>query len=284
MKASLMHYTDMGTNYMREPGLALLSEPKLHFHLMRDFLQELGDWGPHGHPVDYLDDDWDCISDGAALAKIAGQVCYASFGNRRTRNAGGGAEQYLDRVMAQGHGSLLAHVNYTVLIYGISRALSHELVRHHVGTNFSQLSQRYAGPESLYFVEHPEIQRDPSSHLRFTREIDQHRTGYMARLEEAYAKYEGTYSGTTLRKKASQVARMGLPACTGTYLAMTFNMRALRNILEQRCAPEAELEFRVLAGKLYRLMDETCPELLSGMTLKEDDHGYPVVTSKWRKV
>jgi len=79
--------------------------------------------------------------DGAQLAKFAGQLCYLSFGAQRTRNSE--AAKYLEHIKASGHGSVFEHVNYSLLLWGVSRAFTHELVRHRAGFGFSQVSQRY---------------------------------------------------------------------------------------------------------------------------------------------
>ena len=75
--------------------------------------------------------------------------------NRTTRD-------YLENIKKQGHGSVLEHANYSVLVEGVSRSLTHELVRHRAGWAYSQLSQRYVDESVADFVMPPAIIGDES--------------------------------------------------------------------------------------------------------------------------
>lgn len=279
---SYMHVTESGTKYLTEPGLRLIGEVRAHPETLEGFLEDFYPYTPSAaDDLPYHADNWDLLSEGAAVAKIAGQTCYASFGPRRTRNAGGEGSRYLEGLMSKRHGSVLAHCNYTILIYGVSRALSHELIRHHVGVNVSQLSQRYVGPDVLRFVEHPEIQKDPNLHEMFISTIDKAR--------EDYSRYINAMSGDAPgsvmhRKKVQQTARMCLPACTETALVMTANMRAFRNIIEQRGSVHADPEIRVLADRLAALLIYVAPEMMSDVESRIAEDGYPEVTVTYSKV
>ena len=68
-------------------------------------------------------------SDGERLAEFAGRLCYMSQGNP----AGRTTAEYLDNILKQGHGSVFEHANYSLLLEGISRSCTHELVRHRAG-------------------------------------------------------------------------------------------------------------------------------------------------------
>src|SRR5512134_1123720 len=95
-------------------------------------------------------------SDGERLAEFAGRICYMSQGNP----AGRTTAEYLTNILKQGHGSVFEHAVYVVLIEGISRSCSHELVRHRAGFGYSQLSQRYVDESHAAFVMPPAIQGD----------------------------------------------------------------------------------------------------------------------------
>ena len=135
--ASPAFTTPKGTPYLRAPGVALLSRPQPFMANLADFLNG---FDPALQFVSYLDDGTE-LSPGAQICKTAGQLCYASFGPKRTKNEN--AERYFDNIKESGHGSVLEHANYTFLFYGISRSVTHELVRHRAGFAFSQISQRY---------------------------------------------------------------------------------------------------------------------------------------------
>ena len=78
-------------------------------------------------------------TDGERLAEFAGRLCYMSQHNPAKR----ATREYLENIKKQGHGSVLEHANYSILLEGVSRSLTHELVRHRAGFAYSQLSQRY---------------------------------------------------------------------------------------------------------------------------------------------
>ncbi len=87
-------------------------------------------------------------SSGERLAEFAGRICYMSQHNPAHRSTA----EYLENIKKQGHGSVLEHAVYVLLIEGISRSCSHELVRHRAGFGYSQLSQRYVDESHAAFV------------------------------------------------------------------------------------------------------------------------------------
>src|SRR2546430_16549433 len=95
-------------------------------------------------------------SAGERLAEFAGRICYMSQHNPANRSTA----DYLENIKKQGHGSVLEHAVYVLLIEGISRSCSHELVRHRAGFGYSQLSQRYVDESHAAFVMPPAIVGD----------------------------------------------------------------------------------------------------------------------------
>lgn len=91
----------------------------------------------HGIDLDKLF-DLDAM-DPDALPEVAGRLCYMSFTNPRP----GGNAKYVEHIKECGHGSVLEHTVFGLILTGVSRSLTHELVRHRAGTAYSQLSQRY---------------------------------------------------------------------------------------------------------------------------------------------
>src|SRR5688500_11893212 len=92
-------------------------------------------------------------TDGERLAEFAGRLCYMSQRNPANR----ATRDYLENIKKQGHGSVLEHANYSLLLEGVSRSLTHELVRHRAGFAYSQLSQRYVDESDARFVVPPAI-------------------------------------------------------------------------------------------------------------------------------
>jgi len=104
--------------------------------------------------------EWSTDTDNAGqmLPELAGRVCYMSFGKRQGRRTN---RDYLGHILSVGHGSVLEHTNFNLLFTGVSRSLTHELVRHRAGFGYSQLSQRYVDESEANFVLPPAVQGDP---------------------------------------------------------------------------------------------------------------------------
>ena len=97
---------------------------------------------------------------GEKLIEVAGRLCYMSFSKPRP----GGNAAYVGHILEVGHGSVLEHSVYNLIITGVSRSFTHELVRHRAGFGFSQLSQRFVDESSCSFVEPDAIADDPELH------------------------------------------------------------------------------------------------------------------------
>jgi len=200
----------------------------------------------------YVDDSWG--GTGEELCKVAGQLCYMSFGELRTYNKD--IQRYIDNIIEQGHGSVLEHANYSILCYGISRSTTHELVRHRAGFSFSQLSQRYCGPQTLRFVMRPEV----TDIEKFENFID-----YVMEQYRELTVQDGTKKK---RKQINQLARMVLPNCTEAPIIVTANVRAWRHFIEARGNEHADPEIRWLALKIWGALLNKSEVLFSGYTME----------------
>lgn len=283
--------TNGGTPYLTQPGVALLSKPSVNPNALDPFLNGFAeDLGFRNYTSDSpVGGYYGTANRGAQLAKIAGQLCYMSVGEKRTKNADAG--KYLDHIKQAAHGSVLEHAQYSFLLYGISRSLTHELVRHRVGTAFSQVSQRYVDGKVLRFVERPEYQANSYLHIRFLNRID---TAYKDYHTTADTLLEIQNSGgmaeligekrTDAKKKVQQCARSLLPNETEAPMVFSANVRALRHIIEMRASEGAEIEIRALAVRLFLVMHQTEPLLFSDYELVLlPDNTYAVKTP-YRKV
>lgn len=259
--ASTVYTTERGTPYLQTPGVALLSRPEVNLAGIGDFLNG---FDPKLEFPQYLEDPTP-LPPGAQLCKTAGQVCYASFSPKRTYNAN--AARYFQNIKESGHGSVLEHANYSFLLYGIGRSVTHELVRHRAGCAFSQLSQRYVSGKVLRFVERPEYAADPDLHAWFEQRIDAAASDYESLAEKLLTRQkEGAEllsadARTDLRKKVQQAARSLLPNETEAPLVMTGNARAWRHVIEMRANPHAEIEIRALAFRIYLCLAASDPFL-----------------------
>jgi thymidylate synthase (FAD) len=279
---SPVYHTVAGTAYLKTPGVVMLAKPQTNVAGLKDFLE--GFDPSLGFPA-YLDDPTE-LPGSSQLCKTAGQVCYASFGPRRTTNEN--AAQYFERLTSAGHGSVLEHANFSFLLYGISRSVTHELVRHrHLG--FSQISQRYVSGSVLRFVERPEYQSDPELHRLFEDRADRAASEYEAmagrlleRQERGDTFLDADYK-TDARKKVQQTARSLLPNETEAPMVCTGNVRALRHVIEMRADEHAESEIRNLAVRLFLCLVTADPILFGDYQLQSLPDGTHKVTTKYRK-
>lgn len=213
--------------------------------------------------------------------------CYASFGPRRTTNEN--AAKYFERLTSAGHGSVLEHASFSFLLYGISRSVTHELVRHRAGVGISQISQRYVSGAVLRFVERPEYVEDARLHRLFEERVDGAAAGYEAlagrllELQEGGSERLSADYKTDARKKVQQTARSLLPNETEAPMVFTGNVRALRHIIEMRADAHAESEIRALALRLFLCLSAADPILFGDYRVEELPDGTHTVTTEHRK-
>src|SRR6267154_4110362 len=113
------------------------------------------------------------------LCETAGRVCYMSFAKPRP----GGNHVYLGHILEVGHGSVLEHAVWNFVFTGVSRSLTHELVRHRAGMGYSQLSQRYVDESVAEYVEPDVIADDPELHQIWLDCVAQAHKAYMKLVE-----------------------------------------------------------------------------------------------------
>ncbi len=280
---STVRHTETGTPYLGAPGVVMLARPQTNVAGLEGFLEGFDQ--ALGFP-DYVNDPTE-LPDSSQLCKTAGQLCYASFGPRRTTNDNAAA--YFERLTSAGHGSVLEHASFSFLLYGISRSVTHELVRHRAGAGFSQISQRYVSGSVLRFVERPEYQQDEGLHRLFEGRADRAAAEYEAMAEELLEKQEGGVAmlsadyKTDARKKVQQTARSLLPNETEAPMVFTGNVRALRHIIEMRADAHAESEIRTLALRLFLCLHRADPILFGDYELDELPDGTYKVATQHRK-
>ncbi|CAN5794230.1 hypothetical protein BH23ACT11_BH23ACT11_28830 [soil metagenome] len=280
---SRAYHTDSSVPYLKAPGVVMLARPQTNVAGLEGFLE--GFDPTLGFP-DYVDDPTE-LPASSQLCKTAGQLCYASFGPRRTTNEN--AASYFERLTSAGHGSVLEHASFSFLLYGISRSVTHELVRHRAGAGFSQISQRYVSGAVLRFVERPEYQEDEALHRLFEERADRAASEYEGMAEELLERQEGGAAmlsadyKTDARKKVQQTARSLLPNETEAPMVFTGNVRALRHIIEMRADAHAESEIRALALRLFLCLHQSDPILFGDYELDQLPDGTYKVSTQHRK-
>lgn len=282
--AATSRQTERGTPYLQTPGVHMVAKPAVSLASVGEFLG--GFSADLGFPG-YVEDPTP-LEPAAQVCKLAGQLCYMSFGPRRTMNAE--AERYFQNIKESGHGSVLEHASFTFLFYGISRSVTHELVRHRSGFGYSQLSQRYVSGRALRFVERPEYVSDPELHGLFEARIDRAAEEYDRMAETLLARQKAgseilsADARTDLRKKVQQAARSLLPNETEAPIVVTANARAWRHFVEMRANPHAEIEIRALAFNTYLCLASADPIIFGDYTVSALPDGTFAVETPYRKV
>jgi thymidylate synthase (FAD) len=217
---------------------------------------------------------------GEHLAEIAGRLCYMSFARPRP----GGNRTYLDHILQVGHGSVLEHAAWNLIFCGVSRSLTHELVRHRSGFGYSQLSQRYVDESIAEYVEPDCIADDSELHALWLDAISQVHEAYVQLVAKLADRFKEEPDRTLRRKLARQAARSVLPNATETKIFVTANARALRHFIEMRASRHAEVEIRKLAVAVLRIMKEEAPNLFHDYELTPLPDGTFEATTPHRKV
>ncbi len=217
---------------------------------------------------------------GEHLIEAAGRVCYMSFAKPRP----GGNAAYVHHLLEVGHGSVLEHAVWNLLIAGVSRSFTHELVRHRAGFGYSQLSQRYVDESVAEYVEPDIIAEDPELHRLWLDAVARTHRAYVELATKLQEKFRDEPDRTLRRKLARQAARSVLPNATETKIFVTANARALRHFIEMRANRHAEPEIRKVAVAILRIMQREAPNLFGDYELHALPDGTSEATTPHRKV
>jgi thymidylate synthase (FAD) len=219
-------------------------------------------------------------SDGEKLAEFAGRLCYMSQRNPANRTT----REYLENIKKQAHGSVLEHANYSLLLEGVSRSLTHELVRHRAGFAYSQLSQRYVDESVADFVMPPAIIGDDALESVWQKQMEDAQRTYVALVEQLMERYAWVDDRVHRRKMAREAARGVLPNSTETKIVVTGNVRAWRTMLELRAGEGAEMEIRRMAVAVIRVLQKEAPAFFSDFEVYEAADKREAARSGFHKV
>jgi len=192
------------------------------------------------------------------LIEAAGRLCYMSFG--QNKQSPRDTSQYISNLIVQGHESVLEHINWTFLLSGVSRAFTHQLVRHRVGFSYSQLSQQYHDESDAEFVVPIEVKNDNTLFKSWCNHIENSLDFYKKSLK-AIEESELYDSKKEKMRALRSASRSILPNATETKIIVTANARALRHFFEMRGAIEGDYEMRTVSEKLYNIVNNDAPAL-----------------------
>lgn len=231
-----------------EPSVYVLARPALDHGELRRFLADTGfpGWRTEG------------VIDAQVLTEVAARVCYRSFGRGRPH------KEHIAHLRAVGHLSTFEHAQWTLLIIGVSRSLTHELVRHR-HLSYSQESQRYVDASDVAFVVPPAVLEAQRHRRAVADEDDPGFADWADACRAALAAYRGQTGrlSSLSHKQAREAARAVLPGCCETRLAVSGNARAWREVFAKRDSPAADAEIRRLAEVVRRVLSREAPDLFA---------------------
>lgn len=193
-----------------------------------------------------------------AIVAMAAKLCYSPTDITSLKGKIDKKDQkkFVEKLVAMGHMTPIEHPSFTFAIEGISRACSHQLVRHRVAS-YSQQSQRYVSEETGFdYIIPPVIKED--------KEL---KKAFIAFMKESQKSYNEMV--TKLNKKgikgeaANQDARFILPNACETKIVVTMNARELMHFFRLRCCNRAQWEIRAMAERMLKLAKKTAPVIFS---------------------
>lgn len=257
-------------------------------HGLNEIIDEKGADSPIGRIVDHVTNG-SAFTDAEILVEFGGRQCYRAW------RAGRETPEYVENILASKHGSVLAHAHFTFLIAGVSRTLTHELIRHAAGVDISEESQRYVDAEKVRFVVPPILLemwdnditcQDAQDWLADKLQAVENYNRVQADIEmylDAHPKLVGQKRSEYI-KRANEAARADLPNAAETRLQWTVNARALRHILMIRGDTAADLEIRRFAAALTPVCKALAPTFFDDITVEDGDFGVNTVIGTYQKV
>lgn len=205
------------------------------------------------------------------IAASAAKLCYSSsdISSIRDNLTEEKTKNFIDMLVSVGHESVMEHVSFTFGIEGISRACSHQLVRHRIAS-YSQKSQRYVNENEFEYITPPEIEQNIEAKKEFEsvmHEITESYSKIVNLLNESHKEKfiaDGMDEKSALskaRKLANEDARFILPNACETKIVVTMNVRSLFNFFRHRCCNRAQWEIRAVANEMLKLCLQTAPNI-----------------------
>ncbi len=211
--------------------------------------------------------------DAEKLVATAAKLCYSSSDIESLRDGltDEKTENFIDMLVSIGHESVMEHVSFTFGIEGISRACSHQLVRHRIAS-YSQKSQRYVNENGFEFITPPAVESLPAAKSEYDRIISEITESYdklvllltQKHITEFIAQgMDEKTANSKASKLANEDARFVLPNACETKIVVTMNIRSLFNFFRHRCCNRAQWEIRAVANEMLRQCLEVAPHIFA---------------------
>lgn len=212
----------------------------------------------------------DFSKDSLALIYAAYRQCYSARFAGKIFSEATNKQKEISRFVAQmassSHQSPLEHVKFTFALEGVSRALTHQLVRHRLAS-YSQQSQRYVNAIDFAFIIPPSIKKDKQMKKEYVE--------IMQKIQKAYCNLVERFKEKGIEgERANQDARFVLPQATETKIVVTMNCRELIHFFEERCCQRAQWEIKGLAEKMLKICKKKLPSVFGAVGAKCVRLGY----------
>lgn len=170
-------------------------------------------------------------------------------------------EKFLNMLMSYGHESPIEHVSFTFAVEGVSRSLTHQLVRHRLAS-YSQQSQRYVKLDQFEYIIPPSIEKDEEAKKIYLEAMEKCQETYDKLTYMLKEKYMNQgMKEKAAEKKAIEDARYVFPNACETKIVFTMNARSLMNFFKHRCCSRAQWEIRIMAEKMVEEVKKVAPTL-----------------------
>ncbi|MDF2674268.1 MAG: FAD-dependent thymidylate synthase [Clostridiales bacterium] len=205
------------------------------------------------------------------IVSAAAKLCYSKVGtddimeNLNHENT----EKFLNMLMELGHESPIEHVSFSFAVEGVSRTLTHQLVRHRIAS-YSQQSQRYVKLEQFQYIIPHSIEELPKARELFIKSMEESQNTYNKLVEILMQEHmekliqEGKteiVAKRTAEKKAIEDARYVFPNACETKIMFTMNARSLLNFFRHRCCMRAQWEIKEMADEMLKQVTKVAPTL-----------------------
>jgi len=257
---------------MREtsPSVHVVARPSVDLDGMRAYLDAVGgaSWLDRR-----LDEAGGAPNPGELLVEFAGRACYRSWEpglNPNVRRVRTDRREYLENILRSAHGSVLEHASFTLAFHAVSRVFTHELVRHRAGSAFSQESLRYVRLTDIGLRVPPALEPLRAQVVSIVEQLEELQVGAAEQLglDDEGVPFE-------VRKEVTSALRRLAPLGLSTDIVWTANVRTLRHVIEQRTAPGAEEELRLVFDRVAELMRREAPLLFGDFRRTGDGAWVP---------
>lgn len=206
------------------------------------------------------------------LISAAAKLCYSRSGVDSIMDGldEDNTRRFLSMLMDLGHESPIEHANFTFGVEGVSRVLTHQLVRHRIGCSYSQQSQRYVKLDQFEYIIPPKIDNMPEIREKFIKAMEYDQKCYNEITDMLYNKNYKYLISSGMKEKQAKIqaekmsiedARYVFPNACETKIVFTMNARALYNFFRNRCCNRAQWEIHALADEMLKKVKAVAPIL-----------------------